>query len=129
MRPVPAFLVGHAIEQWPIEKTRPHRAMYARPASELPGGRFGFDASTVLGGFHRNAATRCQEFRSDRTLDHLLSHGSEARFSSIAVTSKRKVRTLEGQAGRSSQVLLLQRDLELCVQSRDGDGMLSPPFP
>src|SRR5258708_24382520 len=60
-----------------------------------------------------NAATRCQEFRSDRTLDHLLSHGSEARFSSIAVTSKRKVRTLEGQAGRSSQVLL--RDLELCV--------------
>ena len=22
MRPVPAFLVAHAIEQWPIEKTR-----------------------------------------------------------------------------------------------------------
>jgi hypothetical protein len=53
MRPVPAFLVGHAIEQWPIEKTRPHRAMYARPASELPGDRFGFDASTVLGDFHQ----------------------------------------------------------------------------
>jgi hypothetical protein len=129
MRPVPAFLVGHAIEQWPIEKTRPHRAMYARPASELPGAVSASMLPPCSATSISNAATRCQEFRSDRTLDHLLSHGSEARFSSIAVTSKRKVRTLEGQAGRSSQVLLLQRDLELCVQSRDGDGMLSPPFP